>query len=119
MVNQICIAGLVQGLAEGIHFAKKAGLDIDTVIETISKGAAQSWQLENRWKQMDELKAEGFGFATEWMRKDMGICLDQARKSGAALPLAALVDQFYSRLEARGGKRWDSTAGLIQLLLKD
>jgi 3-hydroxyisobutyrate dehydrogenase len=85
----------------------------------ISKGAAQSWQMENRWKQMDELKAEGFGFATEWMRKDMGICLDQARKSGAALPLAALVDQFYSRLEARGGKRWDSTAGLIQLLLKD
>jgi len=119
MVNQICIAGLVEGLSEGIHFAKKSGLDVQAVIDTISKGAAQSWQMENRWKQMSELKAEGFGFAIEWMRKDMGICLDQARKSGAALPVASLVDQFYSRLEARGGKRWDSTAGLIQLLLKD
>jgi 3-hydroxyisobutyrate dehydrogenase len=75
--------------------------------------------MENRWKQMDEQKADGFGFATEWMRKDMAICLDQARKSGARLPLAALVDQFWSHLEARGGKRWDSTAGLVQLLLKD
>jgi len=119
MVNQICIAGLVQGLSEGLHFAKKSGLDVAAVVETISKGAAQSWQMENRWKQMDELKAEGFGFATEWMRKDMSICLDQARKSGASLPVAALVDQFYAHLEARGGKRWDSTAGLIQLLLKD
>jgi 3-hydroxyisobutyrate dehydrogenase-like beta-hydroxyacid dehydrogenase len=119
MVNQICIVGIAEGLAEAVAFAKRNELDVEKVISVISKGAAQSWQMENRWKQMDELKAEGFGFATEWMRKDMGICLDQARKSGAALPLAALVDQFYSRLEARGGKRWDSTAGLIQLLLKD
>ena len=119
MVNQICIAGLVQGLAEGLAFAKRSDLDIDKVISVISKGAAQSWQMENRWKQMDELKADGFGFATEWMRKDMSICLDQARRSGARLPVAALVDQFWSHLEARGGKRWDSTAGLAQLLLKD
>ena len=119
MVNQICIVGIAQGLAEAIAFAKLNQLDVEKVISVISKGAAQSWQMENRWKQMDEMKAEGFGFATEWMRKDMSICLDQARKSGAALPMAALVDQFYSRLEARGGKRWDSTAGLIQLLLKN
>jgi len=119
MVNQICIVGIAEGLAEAIAFAKRNKLDVEKVISVIAKGAAQSWQMENRWKQMDELKAEGFGFATEWMRKDMSICLDQARRSGAALPVAALVDQFYSRLEARGGKRWDSTAGLIQLLLKD
>jgi len=119
MANQICIAGIAQGLAEAVAFAKRNKLDVEKVIGVISKGAAQSWQMENRWKQMDELKAEGFGFATEWMRKDMGICLDQARKSGARLPLAALVDQFWAHLEARGGKRWDSTAGLIQLLLKD
>ena len=119
MVNQICIVGIAEGLAEAIAFAKRNDLDVEKVISVISKGAAQSWQMENRWKQMNELKAEGFGFATEWMRKDMSICLDQARKSGAALPVAAMVDQFYSRLEARGGKRWDSTAGLIQLLLKD
>jgi 3-hydroxyisobutyrate dehydrogenase-like beta-hydroxyacid dehydrogenase len=119
MVNQICIVGIAEGLAEAVAFAKRNKLDVEKVISVISKGAAQSWQMENRWKQMDELKAEGFGFATEWMRKDMGICLDQARKSGASLPVAALVDQFYAHLEARGGKRWDSTAGLIQLLLKD
>jgi 3-hydroxyisobutyrate dehydrogenase-like beta-hydroxyacid dehydrogenase len=119
MVNQICIAGIAQGLAEAVAFAKRNKLEVEKVISVISKGAAQSWQMENRWKQMDELKAEGFGFATEWMRKDMSICLDQARRSGARLPLAALVDQFWSHLEARGGKRWDSTAGLIQLLLKD
>jgi len=119
MVNQICIVGLAQALAEALGFAKKNNLDLEKVISVISKGAAQSWQMENRWKPMSELKAEGFGFAIEWMRKDMGICLDQARKSGAALPVAALVDQFYSRLEARGGKRWDSTAALIQLLAKD
>jgi len=119
MVNQICIVGIAEGLAEAIAFAKRNELDVEKVISVISKGAAQSWQMENRWKAMNELKAEGFGFATEWMRKDMSICLDQARKSGAALPVAAMVDQFYSRLEARGGKRWDSTAGLIQLLLKD
>jgi 3-hydroxyisobutyrate dehydrogenase len=119
MVNQICIVGIAEGLAEAVAFAKRNDLDVEKVISVISKGAAQSWQMENRWKAMSELKAEGFGFATEWMRKDMSICLDQARRSGAALPVAALVDQFYSRLEARGGKRWDSTAGLIQLLLKD
>ena len=119
MANQICIAGIAEGLAEAVAFAKRNKLDVEKVIGVISKGAAQSWQMENRWKQMDEMKAEGFGFATEWMRKDMGICLDQARKSGARLPLAALVDQLWAHLEARGGKRWDSTAGLVQLLLKD
>jgi 3-hydroxyisobutyrate dehydrogenase-like beta-hydroxyacid dehydrogenase len=119
MVNQICIAGIAQGLAEAVAFAKRNELNVEKVISVVSKGAAQSWQMENRWKQMDELKAEGFGFATEWMRKDMSICLDQARKSGARLPVAALVDQLWAHLEARGGKRWDSTAGLAQLLLKD
>ena len=119
MVNQICIAGIAQGLAEAVAFAKRNELNVEKVISVVSKGAAQSWQMENRWKQMDELKAEGFGFATEWMRKDMSICLDQARKSGARLPVAALVDQLWAHLEARGGKRSDSTAGLIQLLLKD
>jgi 3-hydroxyisobutyrate dehydrogenase-like beta-hydroxyacid dehydrogenase len=119
MVNQICIVGLAQALAEGLAFAKRNELDLEKVVSVISKGAAQSWQMENRWKQMSELKAEGFGFAIEWMRKDMGICLSQAKRSGARLPVAALVDQFYAHLEARGGKRWDSTAALIQLLLKD
>ncbi len=119
MVNQICIVGLAEALAEALAFAKKNNLDLEKVISVISKGAAQSWQMENRWKQMSELKAEGFGFAIEWMRKDVGICLAQAKASGARLPVTALVDQFYSHLEARGGKRWDSTASLIQLLLKD
>jgi 3-hydroxyisobutyrate dehydrogenase len=118
-VNQICIVGLAQSLAEGLAFAKRNNLDLEKVISVISKGAAQSWQMENRWKAMSELKAEGFGFAIEWMRKDMGICLAQAKQSGARLPVAALVDQLYAHLEARGGKRWDSTAALIQLLLKD
>jgi len=119
MVNQISIVGMAQSLAEALAFAKRNNLDLEKVIAVISKGAAQSWQMENRWKPMSELKAEGFGFAIEWMRKDMGICLAQAKASGARLPVAALVDQFYSHLEARGGKRWDSTASLIQLLLKD
>jgi 3-hydroxyisobutyrate dehydrogenase-like beta-hydroxyacid dehydrogenase len=119
MVNQICIVGLAQALAEGVAFAKRNNLDLEKVISVISKGAAQSWQMENRWKPMSELKAEGFGFAIEWMRKDVGICLAQAKQSGARLPVTALVDQFYAHLEARGGKRWDSTASLIQLLLKD
>jgi 3-hydroxyisobutyrate dehydrogenase-like beta-hydroxyacid dehydrogenase len=119
MVNQICIVGMAQALAEGLAFAKRSNLDLEKVIAVISKGAAQSWQMENRWKPMSELKAEGFGFAIEWMRKDVGICLGQARKNGARLPVTALVDQFYAHLEARGGKRWDSTASLIQLLLKD
>jgi 3-hydroxyisobutyrate dehydrogenase-like beta-hydroxyacid dehydrogenase len=118
MVNQLCIVGIAQGLAEALAFAKRNNLDLEKVISVISKGAAQSWQMENRWKQMSELKAEGFGFAIEWMRKDMAICFGQAKASGASLPLASLVDQFYAKLEARGGKRWDSTAALIQLLLK-
>jgi 3-hydroxyisobutyrate dehydrogenase len=114
MVNQICIAGLVQGLAEAIHFGKKAGLDIEKVIGTISKGAAQSWQMENRYKTMAAGKFD-FGFAVEWMRKDLGICLGEARNNGANLPVAALVDQFYSEVQAMGGKRWD-TSSLIALL---
>lgn len=114
MVNQICIAGLVQGLAEGLHFAKKAGLDIEKLIATISKGAAQSWQMENRYKTMAAGKFD-FGFAVDWMRKDLGICLGEARKSGANLPVTALVDQFYSEIQAMGGKRWD-TSSLIALL---
>ena len=119
MVNQICIVGLAQALAEAMSFAKRNELDLEKVISVISKGAAQSWQMENRWKPMNELKADGFGFAIEWMRKDVGICLAQAKKVGARLPVTALVDQFYAHLEARGGKRWDSTAALVQLLLKD
>jgi 3-hydroxyisobutyrate dehydrogenase len=114
MVNQICIAGLVQGLAEALHFGKKAGLDIEKVIATISKGAAQSWQMENRYKTMAAGKFD-FGFAVEWMRKDLGICLGEARNNGANLPVAALVDQFYSEIQAMGGKRWD-TSSLIALL---
>jgi 3-hydroxyisobutyrate dehydrogenase len=114
MVNQICIAGLVQGLAEGLHFAKKSGLDIEKLIATISKGAAQSWQMENRYKTMAANKFD-FGFAVDWMRKDLGICLGEARKNGAHLPVTALVDQFYSEIQAMGGKRWD-TSSLIALL---
>src|SRR5690348_16751512 len=114
MVNQICIAGLVQGLAEGLHFAKKSGLDIEKLIATISKGAAQSWQMENRYKTMAANKFD-FGFAVDWMRKDLGICLGEARKNGAHLPVTALVDQFYSEIQAIGGKRWD-TSSLIALL---
>jgi 3-hydroxyisobutyrate dehydrogenase len=118
MVNQICIAGLLQGLSEGLAFAKKSGLDIEKVISVISKGAAQSWQMENRWKQMNEVQFDGFGFAVDWMRKDLGICLEEARRTGARLPVAALVDQFYAHVQARGGRRWD-TASLMHLLMKD
>lgn len=118
MVNQIVIAGLVQGLAEGINFGKRAGLDMDKVFSVISKGAAQSWQMENRWKQMNEVKFDGFGFAVDWMRKDLGICLEEAKKNGARLPVAALVDQFYAQIQARGGSRWD-TSSLMNLLAKD
>jgi 3-hydroxyisobutyrate dehydrogenase len=117
MVNQICIAGLVQGLAEGIHFAKKSGLDVGDVIGVISKGAAQSWQMENRYKTMDAGKFD-FGFAVDWMRKDLGICLAQARETGARLPVAALVDQFYADVQAMGGRRWD-TSSLIARLERD
>ncbi len=114
MVNQICIAGLVQGLSEGIHFAKRAGLDVEKVIATISKGAAQSWQMENRYKTMVADKFD-YGFAVEWMRKDLGICLGEARNNKAHLPVTALVDQFYSEVQAIGGNRWD-TSSLIALL---
>ncbi|MFL5049326.1 MAG: NAD(P)-dependent oxidoreductase [Xanthobacteraceae bacterium] len=114
MVNQICIAGLVEGLAEGIHFAKKAGLDVEAVIQTISKGAAQSWQMENRYKTMNEGKFE-FGFAVDWMRKDMSICLAEARRSGANLPVTALVDQFYSEVQKMGGRRWDTSSLIARL----
>ena len=114
MVNQICIAGLVQGLSEGIHFAKKAGLDIEKLIATISKGAAQSWQMENRYKTMMAGKYD-FGFAVDWMRKDLSICLGEARKNGANLPVAALVDQFYAEVQKMGGKRWDTSSLLARL----
>jgi len=114
MVNQICIAGLVQGLSEGIHFAKKAGLDIEKLIATISKGAAQSWQMENRYKTMMIDKYD-FGFAVDWMRKDLSICLGEARKNGANLPVTALVDQFYAEVQKMGGKRWDTSSLLARL----
>ena len=114
MCNQICIAGLVQGLAEALHFAKKADLDVEKLIATISKGAAQSWQMENRYKTMTAGKFD-FGFAVDWMRKDLSICLGEARKNGARLPVTALVDQFYAQVQAMGGQRWD-TSSLIALL---
>jgi len=114
MINQICIAGLVQGLAEGIHFGKRAGLDIEKVIDVISKGAAGSWQMENRHKTMNAGKYD-FGFAVDWMRKDLGICLDEADRNGARLPVAALVDQFYKDVQAMGGKRWDTSSLLARL----
>ncbi|NCF83705.1 MAG: NAD-binding protein [Proteobacteria bacterium] len=116
MVNQICIAGLVQGLAEGVSFAKSVGLDAKLVLDVISKGAAQSWQMENRGETMVDDKFE-FGFAVDWMRKDLSICLAEARRSGARLPVAALVDQFYAQVQARGGGRWD-TSSLMRLLTK-
>ena len=114
MVNQICIAGLVQGLAEGVAFAQRAGLDCNQVIDVISKGAAQSWQMENRGRTMAEGKFD-FGFAVNWMRKDLAICLEEARGNGARLPVTALVDQFYAQVQERGGGRWD-TSSLIHLL---
>jgi 3-hydroxyisobutyrate dehydrogenase-like beta-hydroxyacid dehydrogenase len=114
MVNQICIAGLVQGLSEAIHFAQKSGLDVAAVMETLSKGAAQSWQMDNRWKTMSEGKFD-FGFAVDWMRKDLAICLDEARRNGAHLPVSALVDQFYSEVQAMGGRRWDTSSLIARL----
>ena len=114
MVNQICIGGLIQGLAEALHFAKRAGLDIGKVIDTISKGAAQSWQMENRWKTMVEGKFD-FGFAVDLVRKDFALVFDEARRNGAELPVTALVDQFYAEVQAIGGNRWD-TSSLIALL---
>jgi len=117
MVNQVCIAGVVQGIAEGIHFAKKAGLDVEKVIGVISKGAAQSWQMENRYKTMTAGKFD-FGFAVDWMRKDLAITLEEARRNGSKLPMAALVDQFYAEVQAMGGRRWD-TSSLIARLERD
>jgi len=114
MVNQICIAGLVQGLSEGLHMAQKAGLDIPAVMETIAKGAAGSWQMENRWKTMKDGKFD-FGFAVDWMRKDLAICLDEARRNGASLPVTALVDQFYSEVQKMGGSRWDTSSLIARL----
>ncbi len=114
MVNQICIAGLVQSLAEGINFAVAAKLDPERVLDVISKGAAQSWQMENRGKTMIADKYD-FGFAVDWMRKDLSICLSEARSNGAALPVTAVVDQFYARIQAQGGGRWD-TSSLLRLL---
>jgi len=114
MVNQICIAGLVQGLSEGINFGIRAGLDIEQVLDVIGKGAAQSWQMDNRGKTMAADKFD-FGFAVDWMRKDLAICFVEARANGAALPVTSIVDQFYARIQARGGRRWD-TSSLIRLL---
>jgi 3-hydroxyisobutyrate dehydrogenase-like beta-hydroxyacid dehydrogenase len=114
MVNQICIAGLLEGLAEALHFGMRAGLDIEKVIATISKGAAQSWQMDNRWRTMMEGKFD-FGFAVDWVRKDFAICFEEARENGASLPVTALVDQFYAEIQGMGGRRWD-TSSLIALL---
>ena len=114
MVNQICIAGLLQGLSEGINFAGRAGLDVDCVLDVISKGAAQSWQMENRGMTMHQDEFD-FGFAVEWMRKDLGMCLDEARQNGSLLPVSALVNEFYGKIQAAGGGRWD-TSSLIRLL---
>ena len=114
MVNQLCIAGMVQGLAEGINFGQAAGLDMKLVLQVIGKGAAQSWQMDNRGSTMIDDKFD-FGFAVDWMRKDLGLCLDEARRNGAPLPVAALVDQFYAEVQAMGGQRWD-TSSLIRRL---
>ncbi|MGZ5032975.1 MAG: NAD(P)-dependent oxidoreductase [Usitatibacter sp.] len=114
MVNQICIAGLVQGLSEGIAFAEKAGLDADLVLDVISKGAAQSWQMENRGKTMHARKFD-FGFAVDWMRKDLGICLEEAKRNGAKLPITEIVDKFYGEVQKAGHNRWD-TSSLISRL---
>ena len=117
MVNQICIAGVVQGLSEGLHFAKRAGLDPAVVIESISKGAAQSWQMDNRWETMVAGEFE-FGFAVDWMRKDLAIALEEARNNGATLELTELVDRYYAEVQAMGGSRWD-TSSLIARLNRD
>jgi len=114
MVNQICIAGLVQGLAEGIAFAQKSGLDVDAVVEVIGKGAAQSWQMDNRASTMARREFD-FGFAVQWMRKDLGICLDEARRNGAQLPVTALIDQFYADVQSGGGNRWDTSSLITRL----
>jgi 3-hydroxyisobutyrate dehydrogenase len=114
MVNQICIAGLVQGLSEGIHFAQKAGLDVEAVLDVISKGAAGSWQMENRGRTMHAGKFD-FGFAVDWMRKDLSICLSEARRNGAQLPVTAIVDQFYAQVQRQGGSRLDTSSLILNL----
>jgi len=118
MVNQIAIAGVVQGLAEAVHFAQVAGLDTDAVFEAVSKGAAQSWQMDNRWKTAAQSRFD-FGFAVDWMRKDLGLVLDEARSNGARLALTALVDQFYAEVQAMGGNRWDTSSLAARLQPKD
>ncbi|MBU2582523.1 MAG: NAD(P)-dependent oxidoreductase [Alphaproteobacteria bacterium] len=118
MVNQIAIAGLVQGLSEAIHFAQKADLDVTKVMDTISKGAAQSWQMENRWESMKNGKFD-YGFAVDWMRKDLSICLGEARRNGASLPVTAVVDQFYSEVQKMGGSRWDTSSLIARLNAAD
>jgi 3-hydroxyisobutyrate dehydrogenase len=117
MVNQICIGGLIQGLAEALNFGMRAGLDMEKVVATISKGAAQSWQMDNRWKTMIAGEFE-FGFAVDWVRKDFGICFDEARRNGATLPVTALVDQFYADIQEMGVRSWD-TSSLIARLNRD
>ena len=117
MVNQICVVGVIQGLAEGLHFAKSAGLDISKVIDTISKGAAQSWQMENRWETMINGEFD-HGFAVDWMRKDLAICLDEARSNGASLPVTSLIEQFYSEIQRASGNRWECSS-LITLLERE
>ena len=114
MVNQICIAGLVQGLAEAQHFARVAGLDLEGAYQAVSKGAAQSWQMDNRWATMAQDKFD-FGFAVDWMRKDLGLVLDEARANGATLPVTALVDQFYGDVQKMGGRRWDTSSLIARL----
>ena len=114
MVNQICIAGLLEGLSEGIHFAKQAGLDVAAVIDTISKGAAQSWQMENRWQTMEAGRFD-FGFAVNWMRKDLAICLAEAERNGARLPVTELVDRYYAEVQDMGGGRWDTSSLVARL----
>lgn len=114
MVNQICIVGVLQGLAEGLHFAKRADLDVEKVIAAISKGAAQSWQMENRWKSMLAGRFD-FGFAVDWMRKDLGLVLEEAERNGAKLELARLIDGYYADVQAMGGKRWDTSSLIARL----
>jgi 3-hydroxyisobutyrate dehydrogenase len=114
MVNQVCIAGLLQGLAEALHFARRAGLDLEAVFQAVSKGAAQSWQMDNRWASMAEGRFD-FGFAVDWMRKDLGLVLDEASRNGATLDVTRLIDGFYGEVQAMGGARWD-TSSLVALL---
>jgi 3-hydroxyisobutyrate dehydrogenase len=109
MINQICFGAILQGLSEGFSFARASGLDIEAVVEVVSKGAAQSWQMDNRWKTMDAGEYD-HGFAVEWMRKDLSIVLDEARRNGASLPVTAMIDQFYAEVENMGGKRWDTSS---------